>query len=104
MKLNDLGIIFFVNCRTKGNNIHSYYTVVANGQNPLVDGTIHNVTEIYLRPKNNLTVKKNLKDTDSQIALMRIEPAANINTLSIFNGKIKHYSQSRIYGWTLQKV
>ncbi|CAH2095827.1 unnamed protein product [Euphydryas editha] len=94
----------FYNNITKQNNIHkSYYTIVANGKNPLVDGTIHNVTEIFLRPKNNLTTKKNLKDTDSQIALMKIEPAANINTLKIFNGKIKQRSDIRVYGWTLQK-
>ncbi|CAK1580672.1 unnamed protein product [Parnassius mnemosyne] len=99
----------------------SVYTIIAGATNPLIDGSVHHVTEIQLHPKSTIpnTVQHNNeshwesknKSNDRlethpnipSLALMRIEPAANVETLQISRNHSKESKDVQVYGWMVAK-
>lgn len=76
------------------------YTIIAHASNPLIDGTVHNVTEVILN-KNN---PKKFHQRVSSLVLMKIEPPIKIKSLQFFHYKPKYGLHVRIYGWIVTKV
>ncbi|CAG5045627.1 unnamed protein product [Parnassius apollo] len=117
--VNLLSYLYSKENRTKLDQ--SVYTIIAGATNPLIDGSAHHVTEIQLHPKssNPATVQHNNeshwesknKSNDRiethpnipSLALMKIEPAANVETLQISRNHSKDIKDVQVYGWMLVK-
>ncbi|XP_047991858.1 chymotrypsin-like elastase family member 1 [Leguminivora glycinivorella] len=78
------------------------YTVVAGANDPLKDGTVHQVSKIYLHPSTNrsrlhwLTMDKNVPT----LALLRVEQGVK-GGVEVENGAWS--GEGRIYSWILKQ-
>ncbi|XP_028175042.1 uncharacterized protein LOC114363505 [Ostrinia furnacalis] len=78
----------------------SRYTIVAGSTDPLIDGSIHNVTDILLQPSSKH--HKNGETSASfnpRLAMMRISPGLAVMKMRILNDG--NVSDAVVYGWTL---
>ncbi|XP_063826108.1 uncharacterized protein LOC135075628 [Ostrinia nubilalis] len=79
----------------------SRYTIVAGSTDPLIDGSIHNVTDILLQPSSKH--HKNGETSASfnpRLAMMRISPGLAVVKMRILNDD-GNVSDAVVYGWTL---
>ncbi|CAG9561598.1 unnamed protein product [Danaus chrysippus] len=90
------------------NLFQTHYSVIANANDPLTDGSVHNVTEILLNPISNGLSRIN--NTSSfhgmkipSVALLKIEPPVEGIFMDIVLEKISSGIEVVVYGWILNK-
>ncbi|CAH0398149.1 unnamed protein product [Chilo suppressalis] len=82
----------------------SVYTVVAEATNPLVDGSIHNVTQVVLQPDRGATNFSNFpRSRCAGLVMMRIAPRMEGGGLEIAMDEVPPNIEAQAYGWAYIK-
>ncbi|XP_063535961.1 serine protease SSP1-like isoform X1 [Cydia strobilella] len=82
------------------------YSIVASAKDPLKDGTVHQVSKIYLHPTSNHPKLSWLSMVDTanapSLALLRVEPGVKGGVIGMMENRTWN-GDGRIYSWSLRQ-
>ncbi|XP_063624848.1 uncharacterized protein LOC134796606 isoform X2 [Cydia splendana] len=82
------------------------YSIVAGAKDPLKDGTVHQVSKIYLHPTSNQSKLNWLSKVDTanapSLALLRVEPGVEGGEIGMMENRTWN-GDGRIYSWSLRQ-
>ncbi|VVC91371.1 unnamed protein product [Leptidea sinapis] len=87
---------------TRTLNSNNVYTIVINSTNPLMAGSVHNVTAIVINTPTN-TLNNKLEETPS-LALMKIEPGTEVRPAVLYPNRVEEGLDVVVFGWSVKKL